>query len=137
MFPLDQMNESGKNLVVIGCGQASQISTIANETKIPAEKIFVDPSYEIYNRFGLVRLKSFSELGGDGSVSGDSKRGAFSGVLIGIGKHLTRGEQGNPKQQGGAFMLGPGKACTFAHRDKFPEDHLKSTEVARMLGVSL
>lgn len=44
--------------------------------------------------------------------------------IKGFVKGVTEGVQGDPRQQGGAFVLGPGKnECSFAHFDRFNADH--------------
>ncbi|KAI9010704.1 hypothetical protein DFJ74DRAFT_710939 [Hyaloraphidium curvatum] len=55
---------------------------------------------------------------------------------LGFFKGVTEGVQGDPRQQGGAFVLGPGKReCSFVHFDRFNADHAPIPVLLEAVGI--
>ena len=54
----------------------------------------------------------------------------------GFVKGVTEGVQGDPRQQGGSFILGPGKEkCGFVHFDRFNSDHATIPRLLEGAGI--
>ncbi len=54
----------------------------------------------------------------------------------GFYKGVTEGIQGDPRQQGGAFVLGPEKEeCSFVHFDRFNADHATIPRLLEAAGI--
>ncbi|KXS13176.1 hypothetical protein M427DRAFT_383502 [Gonapodya prolifera JEL478] len=54
----------------------------------------------------------------------------------GFVKGVTEGLQGDPRQQGGSFVLGPAlRTCTFAHFDRFNADHVPIPDLLTAVGI--
>ncbi|XP_030047826.1 peroxiredoxin-like 2C [Microcaecilia unicolor] len=97
-------------------------------------EIYVDPEREIYKVLGMKR-------GETSTTSGRSDHQALS-VLSGNIKSIWRAMtgpafdfQGDPAQQGGAVIVGPGDKLHFLHCDMNRMDHMPINSLLQLAGV--
>ncbi|CAL1693844.1 unnamed protein product [Somion occarium] len=134
----ESLEQAGKDLVIIGCGDFQPIKAYCETTGYKG-KIYADPSRELHRLFELTESL-------ERTPEGQQKRayvanrsylgGAFSSILQGPLKHLQHiGKQGNISQLGGEFILGPGNQCSYASRMQHTEDHVDVADLMREAGV--
>ncbi|KAL8625706.1 hypothetical protein ACOMHN_043981 [Nucella lapillus] len=64
------------------------------------------------------------------------KSGALMGVLTSMWRAMRYQEyQGNPKQQGGSFIMGPEEEVHFQHLDETCTDHMNINDLLIQAGV--
>jgi AhpC/TSA antioxidant enzyme len=86
--------------------------------------LFTDPSLRTYQAAGLT----------SGILSLLHPR-SLLGYLRAFGAGFRpRGVKGNPAQQGGTFVLGPGERVRFEWRDRYSGDHPDPKAVLAALG---
>ncbi|XP_074788218.1 peroxiredoxin-like 2C isoform X2 [Athene noctua] len=97
-------------------------------------EMYVDPQREIYKTFGMKR--------GEGNNVSVRSPHVKSNVLLGSIKSVWRAMtgpafdfQGDPAQQGGTLILGPGNEVHFLHLDKNRLDHVPINTVLQLAGV--
>ncbi|KAM6229808.1 peroxiredoxin-like 2C isoform 2-T2 [Porphyrio hochstetteri] len=97
-------------------------------------EMYVDPQREIYKTFGMKR--------GEGNNVSVRSPHVKSNVLLGSIRSMWRAMtgpafdfQGDPAQQGGALILGPGNEVHFLHLDKNRLDHVPINTVLQLAGV--
>jgi hypothetical protein len=101
-----ELDKAGATLVGIGSGTPEQARKFMEHSNFPGE-MYVDPSLSVYKAFGLERgiWKTF----GPGSVARGIKA---------LSQGFRQGtSSGDLWQQGGIFVLGPGRQLLFQHRD--------------------
>ncbi|XP_009301977.1 peroxiredoxin-like 2C isoform X4 [Danio rerio] len=103
-------------------------------TGFPHE-IYVDPERQIYKRLGLRRGETYMETP---SVSPHVKSSMLSGSLKSVWRAMTSPVfdfQGDPQQQGGALIVGPGPDVHFAHFDMNRLDHMPINWLLQLAGL--
>lgn len=102
----DQLDEMGVTIVAVGSGSPDQAGAFVEKSNFRGE-LYVDPSLAAYRAFGLKR--GFWKTLGPASVVRGFKA---------MGRGFRQGKTaGDPWQQGGMFVLGPGKRLLFEHRN--------------------
>lgn len=122
----------GVRVVAIGCSPTKFIRPFQKETGFPYE-LYCDPKREVYNAAGFVRV-----LGGLGdSKSPHAKSSVAGGIMKSAWRALKTASpsQGDVKQQGGAFVLGPGDQLIYAHQDANPADHCPIDKLLQEAGL--
>jgi hypothetical protein len=102
----------GAEIVVVGCAQHEHIPGFRAATRY-AGPLVTDPSLLTFRAAGLAHgwTRTFHPR----SV-GKAIRAFARGFRQGA-------RRGNPVQQGGSFVLGPGERVRFEWRDRFAGDH--------------
>ncbi|XP_023835225.1 peroxiredoxin-like 2C [Salvelinus sp. IW2-2015] len=133
-IPAEVLKEAGLRLVVIGQSSHHHIESFCSLTGYPHD-IYVDPERCIYKRLGMRRGEMFVE-------SAKPSPHVKSGMLVGHMKSMWRAMtspifdfQGDPRQQGGAIIVGPGSEVHFAHFDMNRLDHMPINWLLQLSGV--
>ncbi|NWR71799.1 AAED1 protein, partial [Centropus unirufus] len=129
------LQEANVRLIVIGQSSYHHIKPFCSLTGYTHE-MYVDPQREIYKALGMKRGES-------NNVSVRSPH-VKSNMLLGSIKSVWRAMtspafdfQGDPAQQGGALILGPGNEVHFLHFDKNRLDHIPINTVLQLAGVKM
>lgn len=109
---------AGVTVVAIGSGTPEQARVFVGKTKFKGE-MYVDQDLRTYRAFNLVR--GFWRTLGPASLW----RGL---AAMKKGFHQGRTE-GDLWQQGGVFVLGPGRQMVFQHRNRVAGDHADPADV--------
>nr|XP_034493288.1 peroxiredoxin-like 2C isoform X1 [Marmota flaviventris] len=99
-----------------------------------SHEIYVDPEREIYKRLGMKRGEEIASSGQSPHV----KSNLLSGSLQSLWRAVTGplfDFQGDPAQQGGTLIVGPGNNIHFMHRDRNRLDHKPINSVLQLVGV--
>ena len=121
---LPDIEARGAEVVVVGCGEPGHVPGF-REASGYTGPILTDPSLGTYRAAGLAH----------GLTRTFHPRSVWKGILAfasGFGQGRRRG---NPVQQGGTFVLGPGDHVRFEWRDRFAGDHPEMREVIAALVV--
>lgn len=114
----DQLDKSGVVLVAIGSGTPQQAQKFSDKFKFNGE-LYVNQDLSAYKAFHLER-GFWLTLG---------PRSLWKGVgalMHGFYQGLSAGDLW---QQGGVFVMGPGKQMVFGHHERFAGDHADLQEV--------
>lgn len=131
MIPLEYLQEADVRLVVIGPAPYKFINDFKKETSFNYT-LYCDPEREIYATLELEQGYEPTDV----SKSRHVKQNAFMGVLRNMWKIMRVQEwQGDVKQQGGAYILGPGEVVHYIHVDKNQIDHAPINELLKRAGV--
>ncbi|XP_020658955.3 peroxiredoxin-like 2C isoform X1 [Pogona vitticeps] len=132
-IPKKYLQDANVKLIVIGQSSHHHIKPFCNLTGYPHE-MYVDPEREIYKTLGM---KS-----GETSVTSVHSPHVKSNWLSGSVKSIWRAMaspafdfQGDPAQQGGTLILGPGNEIHFVHLDKNRLDHMPINTILQLAGV--
>ncbi|KAM9213643.1 peroxiredoxin-like 2C [Leptosomus discolor] len=127
------LQEANVRLIVIGQSSYHHIKPFCSLTGYTHE-MYVDPQREIYKTLGMKR--------GEGNNVSVWSPHVKSNTLLGSIRSLWRAMtgpafdfQGDPAQQGGALILGPGNEVHFLHLDKNRMDHVPINTVLQLAGV--
>lgn len=120
---LPEVRQRGAEVVVVGPGKPEHLPAFRQITGYQGP-LFTDPSLRSYQAAGLASglwrvLHPRSLLGYLRALRGGFKAG---------------GIKGNPAQQGGTFVLGPGERVRFEWRDRYSGDHADPKGVLAALG---
>ncbi|XP_036043074.1 peroxiredoxin-like 2C isoform X2 [Onychomys torridus] len=127
------VREADVTLIVIGQSSYHHIEPFCKLTGYSHE-IYVDPEREIYKRLGMKRGEEISSSGQSPHI----KSSLLSGSLQSLWRAVTGplfDFQGDPAQQGGTLILGPGNSIHFVHRDRNRLDHKPINSVLQLVGV--
>ncbi|KAM7165974.1 peroxiredoxin-like 2C isoform 2-T2 [Macrochelys suwanniensis] len=119
-------------LIVIGQSSHHHIKPFCSLTGYPHE-IYVDPEREIYKILGMKRGEAATSV-----QSPHVKSNLLSGSIRSMWRAMTGPAfdfQGDPAQQGGTLILGPGSKVHFVHLDKNRLDHAPISTVLQLVGV--
>lgn len=133
-IPKSFLREADVTLIVIGQSSYHHIEPFCKLTGYSHE-IYVDPEREIYKRLGMKRGEEISSSSGQ---SPHIKSNLLSGSLQSLWRAVTGplfDFQGDPAQQGGTLILGPGNNIHFVHRDRNRLDHKPINSVLQLVGV--
>ncbi|XP_015268158.1 PREDICTED: thioredoxin-like protein AAED1 isoform X1 [Gekko japonicus] len=132
-IPKEFLQDANVRLVVVGQSSHHHIKPFCNLTGYPYE-MFVDPEREIYRILGMKR--------GEASSTSVQSPHVKSSLLSGSIKSMWRAMaspafdfQGDPAQQGGTLILGPGDEIHFMHLDKNRLAHAPINAVLQLAGV--
>ncbi|XP_009680177.2 peroxiredoxin-like 2C isoform X2 [Struthio camelus] len=134
--PKSFLEDANVRLIVIGQSSYHHIKPFCSLTGYTHE-MYVDPQREIYKTLGMKR-------GEGNNISGTSVQSPHvkSNVLLGSIRSMWRAMtgpafdfQGDPAQQGGTLILGPGNEVHFLHLDKHRLDHAPINRVLQLAGV--
>ncbi|XP_074022546.1 peroxiredoxin-like 2C [Numenius arquata] len=127
------LQEANVRLIVIGQSSYHHIKPFCSLTGYTHE-MYVDPQREIYKILGMKR--------GEGNNVSVRSPHVKSNTLLGSIRSVWRAMtgpafdfQGDPAQQGGALILGPGNEVHFLHLDKNRLDHVPINTVLQLAGV--
>ncbi|XP_032070515.1 peroxiredoxin-like 2C [Thamnophis elegans] len=132
-IPKKFLQDANVRLVIIGQSAHHHIRPFCNLTGYPHE-IYVDPRREIYKILGMKRGESSSSAVHSPHV----KSSLLSGSIKSMWRAMTSPAfdfQGDPAQQGGTFILGPGDEIHFAHLDQNRSDHIPINNILQLAGV--
>uniref|UniRef100_A0A8C5LMJ4 Peroxiredoxin like 2C n=1 Tax=Jaculus jaculus TaxID=51337 RepID=A0A8C5LMJ4_JACJA len=132
-IPKSFLQEANVTLIVIGQSSYHHIEPFCKLTGYSHE-IYVDPGREIYKRLGMKRGEEVVSSGQSPHV----KSNLLSGSLQSLWRAVTGplfDFQGDPAQQGGTLILGPGNIIHFIHRDRNRLDHKPINSVLQLVGV--
>ncbi|NXN45663.1 AAED1 protein, partial [Rhinoptilus africanus] len=134
------LQEANVRLIVIGQSSYHHIKPFCSLTGYTHE-MYVDPQREIYKTLGMKRGES-------NNISGilrfclvrspHVKSNTLLGSIRSVWRAMTGPAfdfQGDPAQQGGALILGPGNEVHFLHLDKNRLDHVPINTVLQLAGV--
>ncbi|XP_043920147.1 peroxiredoxin-like 2C [Protopterus annectens] len=132
-IPRSSLKDADVRLVVIGQCSYHHIEAFCLVTGYHHE-IYVDPDREIYKALGMKQGETTSTPAKSPHVK--------SGILTGSFKSFCRAMkspvfdfQGEPSQQGGAMIVGPGKVVHFLHLDRNRLDHVPINVLLQTAGV--
>nr|XP_056704751.1 peroxiredoxin-like 2C [Euleptes europaea] len=132
-IPKEFLQDANVRLVVIGQSSHHHIKPFCNLTGYPHE-MFVDPERKIYRTLGMKRGEAF--------IASVQSPHVKSNLLSGSIKSMWRAMaspafdfQGDPAQQGGTLILGPGNEIHFVHLDRNRLDHAPINAVLQLAGV--
>ena len=113
----------GAALIVVGPGKPEHLAGFRQVTGY-AGPLYADPSLATFGAAGLAygwgrTFHPLSILRGLRAFAAGFRQGA---------------RRGNPVQQGGLFVLGPGVRVRYEWRDRFAGDHAPMSDVAAALG---
>ena len=119
---LPEIRAHGAGLVVVGSGLPEHIAGFRSATGYGGP-LFTDPSLESFKAAGLAYglAKTFHPLT------------LLKGVRAFAGGFRQGARRGNPVQQGGTFVLGPGERVSFEWRDRFAGDHPEMRDILAAL----
>ncbi|NWU68318.1 AAED1 protein, partial [Pterocles burchelli] len=127
------LQEANVRLIVIGQSSYHHIKPFCSLTGYTHE-MYVDPQREIYKTLGMKR----GEGNNTAVRSPHVKSNMFLGSIRSMWRAMTGPAfdfQGDPTQQGGALILGPGNEVHFLHLDKNRLDHVPINTVLQLAGV--
>ncbi|XP_074850265.1 peroxiredoxin-like 2C isoform X1 [Carettochelys insculpta] len=119
-------------LIVIGQSSYHHIKPFCSLTGYHHE-IYVDPEREIYKILGMKRGEAATSV-----HSPHVKSNMLSGSIRSIWRAMTGPVfdfQGDPAQQGGTLIVGPGSTVHFVHLDNNRLDHVPINTVLQLAGV--
>jgi|ERR1712150_12372 len=130
--PMRNVSAAGVRIVIIGCGQSKFVEPFRKLTGCPYE-VFVDPACHIHKKFNLIQ-------GVNPAIKAKESKHVKSGVVMGVLKSTWRSMyyrefQGDTRQQGGAFILGPGNQIHHQHIEQTPTDHIPINDLLGMTGI--
>ena len=118
----DQLDKAGISLVAIGSGSPGQAQAFVRKFEFPGE-IYVSQDLSAYRAFNLVR-GAWRSLGPASILRG------MGALKNGFRQSSTAGD---PWQQGGTFLIGPGEKLLFEHRDQFAGDLVDIDQVIALI----
>ncbi|XP_066500717.1 peroxiredoxin-like 2C [Hoplias malabaricus] len=132
----EALTDADVRLIVIGQSSYSHIEAFCSLTGYQHE-IYVDPERQIYKKLGMTRGEVYLERA---SKSPHVKSSALLGSLKSMWRAMTSPAfdfQGDPHQQGGALIVGPGPNVHFAHFDMNRFDHAPISQLLELAGMKM
>jgi hypothetical protein len=118
----DQLDSAGVSLVAVGSGTPEQARKFVKKSRFKGE-MMVDPELRAYKAFKLVR-GLWRTLGPESILRG----------ITAMKKGFRQGRsEGDLWQQGGLFVLGPGRKMDFQHRNRVAGDHADPAAVLKII----
>ena len=117
-----ELGARGAGLVVVGPALPADVAGFRAVTGYGGV-LFVDPSLEAFREAGLAR-------GWDKTLHPLTVIKGLQAFASGFRQGVRRGD---PVQQGGTFVLGPGERVGFEWRDRFAGDHPEMKDVLAAL----
>ncbi|XP_060080702.1 peroxiredoxin-like 2C [Ylistrum balloti] len=132
IIPPGHLQAADVGIVAIGPAPFKFIKSFKEETDF-SYPLYTDPDRKVYQALNLKEKM----VHGDGKDNKHVKQSLFMGTLKSTWNALKVGEfEGNIKQQGGAFILGPGDVVHFAHIDANSLDHTPINDLLEIAGVA-
>ncbi|XP_074850267.1 peroxiredoxin-like 2C isoform X3 [Carettochelys insculpta] len=131
-IPKNLLQDAEVRLIVIGQSSYHHIKPFCSLTGYHHE-IYVDPEREIYKILGMKRGEAATSV-----HSPHVKSNMLSGSIRSIWRAMTGPVfdfQGDPAQQGGTLIVGPGSTVHFVHLDNNRLDHVPINTVLQLAGV--
>ncbi|XP_040211311.1 peroxiredoxin-like 2C isoform X1 [Rana temporaria] len=131
--PKSFLQKADVRLIVIGQSSYLHIQNFCSITGYHHE-IYVDNDREVYSKLGMKRGETSTSSAGSPHV----KSNVITGSIKSIWRAITSPAfdfQGDPAQQGGALIVGPGNRVHFLHRDMNRYDHVPISSLLRYAGV--
>jgi len=116
------MERRGAGLIVIGPGRPEHLKDFRDVTRFTGP-LYADPSLASFRAAGLAYGwgKTFHPLA------------IVKGIRAFAAGFRQGARRGNPVQQGGVFVLGPGDRVSYEWRDRFAGDHAPMADVLATL----
>ncbi|XP_005102404.1 peroxiredoxin-like 2C [Aplysia californica] len=133
IIPLEYLQNADVRLVVIGPAPHNYIKAFKELTKLQYT-LYVDPERLVYKAMGCKETIAPGGLANSKHI----KSGFVSGVASSVWRAMTspvKEFQGDPKQQGAAFIIGPGNEVHFSHIDQESADHCPLNDILAQAGV--
>ncbi|XP_023658580.1 peroxiredoxin-like 2C isoform X1 [Paramormyrops kingsleyae] len=133
-IPSSLLTDAGVRLVLIGQSSHAHIQSFCSLTEYRHE-MYVDPERHIYKKLGMKRGESATH---SASRSPHVKSSLLFGSARSIWRAMTSPAfdfQGDPHQQGGALIAGPGSEVHFAHFDMNRLDHMPINWLLQLAGI--
>ncbi|XP_066224426.1 peroxiredoxin-like 2C isoform X1 [Saccopteryx leptura] len=127
------LQEASVTLIVIGQSSYHHIEPFCKLTGY-CHEIYVDPEREIYKRLGMKRGEEITSAGQSPHIKSNIVSGSFRSLWRAVTGPLFD-FQGDPVQQGGTLILGPGHYIHFIHRDRNRLDHKPINSILQLVGV--
>ncbi|KAL4463162.1 hypothetical protein ABPG74_007163 [Tetrahymena malaccensis] len=123
--------EAQRSIVVfiLGCGKKNGINLFSKDTNFPINRLFVDPDRFTYNKLGMIRANGFSELKGDGKKSQETSSSLVGGMSWSLWKAISRGNQGDVYQLGGAYVFDTTGQILYSFVDHSAEGHISVQQI--------
>ncbi|XP_073508987.1 peroxiredoxin-like 2C isoform X2 [Phyllobates terribilis] len=131
-IPKSYLQAADVRLIVIGQSSYLHIQPFCSLTGYGHE-IYVDGDREIYCKLGMKKGESSSSSGSP-HVKSNKITGSVKSIWRAI-KSPAFDFQGDPAQQGGALIVGPGNRVHFLHRDMNRYDHVPISSLLHYAGV--
>ena len=121
----DAVRNKGAELSVVGNGKPAQAAAFAEERNLPFA-LYTDPGLRSYGAADLRRnvISTFRP-----KTLGNAFRAMGSG-------HRQGSVQGDPWQQGGAFVIAPGNEVLFSQRSREAGDHADPNQLVAALAAA-
>ncbi|XP_062569589.1 peroxiredoxin-like 2C [Saccostrea cucullata] len=130
--PLEYLQEAGVRVVVIGPAPDKFISAFKKETGF-MYTMYTDPDRELYKLLGM---KSNPEYGKNTKNNKHLKHNMISGILSSTWRAMQSQEyQGDVRQQGAEYILGPGDEVHFMHLCECTTDQTPINDLLHLAGV--
>ncbi|XP_064626766.1 peroxiredoxin-like 2C [Lineus longissimus] len=127
----ESLQKADVQLVVIGCAPWESIKRFRYDTGYKYE-LYCDPERVIYKKLGYAEHNTIGYI----KESKHIKSGLMTGILKSTWRAMqARDWQGNPKQQGGSFVVKAGGEIIFSHIDKAGSDHVAINTLLKSAGV--
>ncbi|KDQ20346.1 hypothetical protein BOTBODRAFT_184282 [Botryobasidium botryosum FD-172 SS1] len=139
--PAAALEAAGVRLVIIGCGDHSNIGFYKEKTGY-AGGIYVDPSRDLYAALGMT-LRNLKFPPSETTPTYFQKNPYWAAACCSWDTlrqkpmSVLKGEFGDVKQLGGDFVLGPGNQCVFAHRMENVQDHIEVVDLMKYAGIDI
>nr|AYP63837.1 thioredoxin-like protein AAED1 [Haliotis discus discus] len=131
--PLEYLQEADVRLVIIAPSPYVLIRGFKKVTSFNYT-VYCDPDYELFKAMGCVETLAFGKI--------DESKHIKSGIIMGVLRSTWRAMQqesrlrnGDVKQQGASFIMGPGDVLHHAHIDQNATDHAKINDLLTIAGV--
>ncbi|XP_053480928.1 peroxiredoxin-like 2C isoform X2 [Ictalurus furcatus] len=135
-IPQEILLDADVRLIVIGQSGFSHIEAFCSLTGYQHE-IYVDPERHIYKKLGMKRGEIYEETA---SQSPHVKSSMLVGSIKSMWRAMTSPAfdfQGDPLQQGGALIIGPGPNIHVAHFDMNRFNHMPINGLLQLAGMQV
>ncbi|XP_063313250.1 peroxiredoxin-like 2C [Pelobates fuscus] len=133
MIPKSFLENANVRLIVIGQSSYIHIQHFCALTGYSHE-MYVDPEREIYSTLGMKKGETSTTSARSPHVKSNLISGSFKSIYRAITSPVFD-FQGDPAQQGGALIVGPGNRVHFMHRDVNRLDHVPIRTLLQYAGV--
>ncbi|XP_075684854.1 peroxiredoxin-like 2C isoform X2 [Rhinoderma darwinii] len=132
-IPKSYLQAADVRLLVIGQSSYLHIQQFCSLTGYHHE-LYVDTDKDIYCKLGMKKGESSTNSSGSPHVKSNMFTGSIKSIWRAM-KSPAFDFQGDPAQQGGALIVGPGNKVHFLHRDMNRYDHVPISSLLRYAGV--
>ncbi|XP_051876596.1 peroxiredoxin-like 2C [Pristis pectinata] len=132
-IPQKYLEDAGVRLIVIGQSSHDHIQPFCALTGYTHE-IYIDPTRKIYKSLQMKQGETFHQAVRSPHVKSSTLTGIFKSMWNAM-KSPAFDFQGDPGQQGGALIIGPGDKLHFGHLDLNRLDHAPINLLLKLAGV--